>query len=118
MMLGPSFLQVAAELRTKLPVRDLGEAVAKPRGTLPDTIVTVVVVALLEEQFQACKALWVLMVRKARAYLLGHLLSGTVEELVWRARQHLANFASIAREMKDASVMKGAVDILQSAPTY
>ncbi|RSL43050.1 hypothetical protein CEP51_016407, partial [Fusarium floridanum] len=53
--LGPSFMEVVVRLRAKH--HDF------------DTVVTIAMVALLEEQFQDCQELWVLITRKATAFI-------------------------------------------------
>ncbi|XP_044719858.1 uncharacterized protein HRG_06447 [Hirsutella rhossiliensis] len=111
-MLGPSFFQIAAGLKTKLAFGDSATA----RATVPDAILTVAIVALLEEQFQACQALWVLMVRKAKDYISGCTLNGTAEELVWEAKQDMRTMGSVMDELKDASAAAGGVDELRTAP--
>ncbi|KAJ3548385.1 hypothetical protein NM208_g1043 [Fusarium decemcellulare] len=100
--LGLPFLCLVTSLRRKLNSFDLA--------------VTIAVVSLLEEQFQGCQDLWVLMVRKASDYITGCNQGAIVEELQQEARQGVRSMGSVLKELKDGEVATEAVTELERAP--
>lgn len=84
--LGPSFAQVVASLMASLPVFD--------------TVVTVAVVALLEEQFQQFRSLWLLMVQKGVEYIEGQNLGANGTALMQAAKTQFKNLPSVVEEIK------------------
>jgi hypothetical protein len=100
--LGPSFLSVVIGLKANLDVFD--------------TVVTVALVALLEEQFQICQALWVLMVQKARDYISACSLGPTADVLMQEARGYMKSIPLVMQEIKDAESAAATAIELEIAP--
>ncbi|KAL7768446.1 hypothetical protein ACKLNR_002747 [Fusarium oxysporum f. sp. zingiberi] len=100
--LGLSFLFLVTSLRRK--------------SNSFDPAVTIAIVALLKEQFQACQDLWVLMVRKAEDYITRCNLGAIVEELRHKAREGVRSIGSVIKELKDGEIITEAVIELESAP--
>ncbi|KAH6867318.1 von Willebrand factor type A domain-containing protein [Thelonectria olida] len=101
--LGLPFLVLVTRLRGKL--NDFDPAVA------------IAIVALLEEQFSACRDLWVLMVRKAEDYITRCALGPIVEELRQEARQSVKVMGSLIKELKNGDAASETVLELEAAPT-
>ncbi|KAJ4175810.1 hypothetical protein NW767_015662 [Fusarium falciforme] len=102
--LGLPFLRLVTSLRSKL--------------ISIDPAVTIAIVALLEEQFQSCRDLWVLMVRKAADYITGCNLGSIVEELQQEARQGVKSMSSVMKEVRDGEAATEAVTELENAPIF
>ncbi|KAM5365039.1 hypothetical protein ACJZ2D_011175 [Fusarium nematophilum] len=100
--LGLPFMCLVARLKSKLIAFDLA--------------VTIAIVALLEEQFQGCRDLWALMVRKAADYITRCNLGPIGEELEQESRQGVKSMGSVMKEVKDGEVAIEAVTELENAP--
>jgi hypothetical protein len=100
--LGSSFLSVVTGLEAKLDVFD--------------TIVTIALVALLEEQFQICQALWVLMVRKAKDYISACSLGPSADALMQEARNRIKSIPSVMQEIKNVENAVATAIELEIAP--
>ncbi|KND91167.1 von Willebrand factor A domain-containing protein [Tolypocladium ophioglossoides CBS 100239] len=107
--LGASFLKLLTKLKARLNVLD-GD---KDRVEMT---ATVAVVALLEEQFQGCRALWVLMVGKARDFIAANGYGGTEEVLLEEAKTGVKQMGSVMEEMERAHELASAVDKVLTAP--
>ncbi|EXL65951.1 hypothetical protein FOPG_17852 [Fusarium oxysporum f. sp. conglutinans race 2 54008] len=81
-----------------------------------DPVVTIAIVALLEEQFQCCQDLWALMVRKAADYITGCNLGTILEELQLKARQGVRSMGSVLKDVQDSMVVIDTSTELLSAP--
>ncbi|RKK76446.1 hypothetical protein BFJ68_g18032 [Fusarium oxysporum] len=81
-----------------------------------DPVVTIAIVALLEEQFQCCQDLWALMVRKAADYITGCNLGTILEELQQKARQGVRSMGSVLKDVQDSMVVIDTSTELLSAP--
>jgi len=101
-ILGPSFLGVVTGLKAKLDVFD--------------TIVTIALVALLEEQFRICQALWVLMVRKAKDYISACSLGPNEDVLMQEARNRIKSIPSVMQEIKNVENAVATAIELEIAP--
>ncbi|KAH7152707.1 hypothetical protein EDB81DRAFT_789514 [Dactylonectria macrodidyma] len=89
------------------------------RGKLNDfdSVLAIAIVALLEEQFQSCRDLWVLIVRKAVEYITRCDLGPVLEELQQEARKSVKSMGSVMRELKQVdSASETAVTELEKAP--
>lgn len=101
-ILGPSFLGVVTGLKAKLDVFDI--------------IVTIALVALLEEQFRICQALWVLMVRKAKDYISACSLGPNEDALMQEARNRIKLIPSVMQEIKNVENAVATAIELEIAP--
>ncbi|POR37423.1 von Willebrand factor type A domain-containing protein [Tolypocladium paradoxum] len=108
-VLGSSFLKLLTKLKARLNDLDGG----KDRAEMTTTVA---VVALLEEQFQGCRALWVLMVGKAKDFIAANGYDGTEEVLLEEAKTGVKRMASVVDEMRRARELASAIDKVVTAP--
>lgn len=100
--LGPSFVEVVVRLRAKH--HDF------------DTVVTIAMVALLEEQFQDCQELWALITRKATAFVNQCALGHTRQDLEQEARLNLKSIRPVLEDLRSAKRALVEVMELEFAP--
>lgn len=107
--LGSSFLKLLTELKTRMDALD-GKKNRVQMAT------TVAVVALLEEQFQGCRALWVLMAGKAKDFIAANGYLGAEAVLLEEAKTGLKRMGSVVSEMKRSRELAASIDEVLTAP--
>ncbi|PNY26284.1 von Willebrand factor type A domain-containing protein [Tolypocladium capitatum] len=107
--LGSSFLKLLTKLKARLNGLD-GDQDRVEMTT------TVAVIALLEEQFQGCHALWMLMVGKAMDFVAANSYGGTEAVLLEEAKAGVQQMGSVMDEMERARELGSAVDQVLVAP--
>ncbi|KAL3958659.1 hypothetical protein ACCO45_006821 [Purpureocillium lilacinum] len=109
--LGPSLFGVVTALRRYLA----GDKCPEPTKRL--LAVAAAVVALLEEQFAACRALWVLMAGKATDYVTRNARHGRAgRQLLEEARRNVKGMGQVMGEVRDVQARAEDVSVLTSAP--
>ena len=109
--LGPSLFGVVTARRRYLA----GDKCPEPTKRL--LAVAAAVVALLEEQFAACRALWVLMAGKATDYVTRNARHGRAgRQLLEEARRNVKGMGQVMGEVRDVQARAEDVSVLTSAP--
>lgn len=100
--LGSPFVSVVIGLRAKLDVFD--------------TIVTIAIIALLEDQFQICQGLWVLMIQKAESYISACHLGPKGDALRQEARNGIKLIPSVMQKVTKPDELVTTAIELEIAP--
>ncbi|KAK4072838.1 hypothetical protein Purlil1_13231 [Purpureocillium lilacinum] len=109
--LGPSFFVVVTALLRYMATDQC------PEPTKRLLAVAAAAVALLEEQFAACRALWVLMASKARDYVTRNAPQERAgAQLMEEATRNVKSMGRVMGEVRDVQAWAEHVSVLTTAP--